>query len=54
MAFAFLEEIKNEFNNKYTAEEKRDAVSLSLSTSFGFVLKVKMVFKLNSSSIKVI
>ena len=43
MAFAFLEDIKENFGGKYTYEQKINAIAFSLNNSFYSTMKEKMV-----------
>jgi len=43
MAFAFLEDIKENFGGKYTYEQKINSIAFSLNNSFYTIIKEKMV-----------
>lgn len=47
MAFAFLEDIKENFGGKYSYEQKINAIAFSLNNSFYSTMKEKMVNKIN-------
>jgi hypothetical protein len=48
VSFVYLDDIKQRFLEKYSSEQRNNAISYGLSSTFSEVLKTKMVFLHNT------